>query len=74
LTEVEAQERSDSALSNRLAGLLLDAYRPGKPATLSPDGSSLGILFAYYEFIYLISYGYDTAAIRFRSFYMPTIS
>ena len=27
-----------------------------------PDGSSLGILFAYYEFICLISYGYDTAA------------
>jgi DNA-binding CsgD family transcriptional regulator len=33
LAEVEAQERSDQALSNRLAGLLLDAYRPGKPAT-----------------------------------------
>jgi hypothetical protein len=39
-----------------------------------PDGSSLGILFAYYEFICLISYGYDTAAIRFCFFYMPTIS
>jgi transposase len=37
LAEVEAQERSDQALSNRLAGLLLDAYRPGKPATFSPD-------------------------------------
>jgi transposase len=37
LAEVEAQERSDPALSNRLAGLLLDAYRPGKPATLSPE-------------------------------------
>jgi hypothetical protein len=39
-----------------------------------PDGSSLGILFAYYEFICLISYSYDTAAIRFCFFYMPTIS
>jgi hypothetical protein len=39
-----------------------------------PDGSSLGILFADYEFICLISYGYDTAAIRFCFFYMPTIS
>jgi transposase len=37
LAEVEAQERSDQALSNRLAGLLLDAYRPGKPATFSPE-------------------------------------
>jgi hypothetical protein len=37
LTEVEAQERSDQALSNRLAGLLVDAYRPGKPATFSPE-------------------------------------
>ena len=37
LAEVEAQERSDPALSNRLAGLLLDAYRPGKPATFSPE-------------------------------------
>ena len=37
LAEIEAQERSDQALSNRLAGLLLDAYRPGKPATFSPD-------------------------------------
>ena len=37
-------------------------------------GSSLGILFAYYEFICLISYGYDMAAIRFCFFYMPTIS
>ena len=33
LAEVEAQERSDQALSARLAGRLLDAYRPGKPAT-----------------------------------------
>jgi hypothetical protein len=41
---------------------------------LASDGSSLGILFAYYEFICLISYGYDTAAIRFCFFYMPTIS
>ena len=37
LAEVEAQERSDQGLSNRLAGLLLDAYRPGKPATFSPE-------------------------------------
>jgi putative transposase len=37
LAEVEAQERSDQALSNRLAGLLLDAYRPGKPAPFSPE-------------------------------------
>ena len=37
LAEVEAQERSDQALSDRLAGLLLDAYRPGKPATFSPE-------------------------------------
>ena len=37
LAEVEVQERSDHALSNRLAGLLLDAYRPGKPATFSPE-------------------------------------
>lgn len=37
LAEVEAQERSDPALSTRLAGLLLDAYRPGKPATFSPE-------------------------------------
>jgi putative transposase len=37
LAEVEAQERSDQALSTRLAGLLLDAYRPGKPATFSPE-------------------------------------
>jgi transposase len=37
LAEVEVQERSDRALSNRLAGLLLDAYRPGKPATFSPE-------------------------------------
>lgn len=41
---------------------------------LYSDGSSLGILFAYYEFICLISDGYDTAAIRFCFFYMPTIS
>ena len=34
---VEAQERSDQALSNRLAGLLLDAYRLGKPTTFSPE-------------------------------------
>jgi hypothetical protein len=33
LAEVEAQGCSDQALSNRLAGLLLDAYRSGKPAT-----------------------------------------
>jgi hypothetical protein len=31
--EVEAQECSDHALSRVLEGLLLDAYRPGKPAT-----------------------------------------
>ena len=37
LAEVEAQERSDQALSNRLAGLLLDAYRLGKPTTFSPE-------------------------------------
>jgi putative transposase len=37
LAEVEAQERSDQALSARLAGLLLDAYRPGKPAPFSPE-------------------------------------
>jgi transposase len=37
LAEVETQERSDQALSTRLAGLLLDAYRPGKPATFSPE-------------------------------------
>src|SRR5919108_1941529 len=37
LAEIEAQERSDQALSNRLAGLLVDAYRPGKPATFSPE-------------------------------------
>lgn len=37
LAEVEAQECSDPALSNRLAGLLVDAYRPGKPATFSPE-------------------------------------
>jgi transposase len=37
LAEVEVQERSDHALSNTLAGLLLDAYRPGKPATFSPE-------------------------------------
>ena len=37
LAEVEAQERSDQALSNRLAERLLDAYRPGKPATFSPE-------------------------------------
>ena len=37
LAEVEAQERSDQALSTRLAELLLDAYRPGKPATFSPE-------------------------------------
>jgi putative transposase len=37
LAEVEAQERSDQALSTRLAGLLLDAYCPGKPATFSPE-------------------------------------
>jgi transposase len=37
LAEVEAQGCSDQALSNRLAGLLLDAYRSGKPATFSPE-------------------------------------
>jgi hypothetical protein len=37
LAEGEVQERSDPALSNRLAGLLLDAYRPGQPATFSPE-------------------------------------
>jgi putative transposase len=37
LAEVEAQERSDQALSNRLAERLLDAYRLGKPATFSPE-------------------------------------
>jgi transposase len=37
LAEVEAQERSDQALSNRLAERLLDVYRPGKPATFSPE-------------------------------------
>jgi transposase len=37
LAEVEAQECSDQVLSNGLAGRLLDAYRPGKPATFSPE-------------------------------------
>jgi len=37
LAEGEAQERSDQVLSNRLAERLLDAYRPGKPATFSPE-------------------------------------
>src|ERR671915_1314952 len=37
LAEVEAPERSEPAFSTRLAGLLLDAYRPGKPATFSPE-------------------------------------
>jgi hypothetical protein len=38
--EVEAQERSDHVLSWVLEGLLLDAYRPGKPATFSSKNSS----------------------------------
>jgi transposase len=37
LAEVEAQERSDHVLSDRLAERLLDAYRSGKPATFSPE-------------------------------------
>ncbi len=52
----------------------LSAFDAPKAGADSPDGSSLGILFAYYGFICLISYGYDTAAIRFCFFYMPTIS
>src|SRR5919109_2003044 len=37
LAEVEAQERSDHVLSDRLAERLWDAYRSGKPATFSPE-------------------------------------
>jgi putative transposase len=37
LAEVEAQERSDQALSERLAERVLEAYRPGQPATFSPE-------------------------------------
>jgi transposase len=37
LAEVEAQACSDQVLSRVLEGLLMDAYRAGKPATFSPE-------------------------------------